>query len=375
MRQRFSADRTLFVVTLTLVVFGLLMVFSSSAPLSTEQFGSSSAIFWRQLAWAILGFCAMLVLMRIDYRILSHPAIVFPGIFVALALLVGVLFSASIQQTNRWFRVAGMSFQPSEYAKLILVIFIAYWLARRAGRLDHFLRDILPALGLIIVVVVLILQEPDLGTPIAIILVAGAMFFIAGLPWRYLAYLFLAGLPVLYLLIFRVPYRRQRILAFLDPYADPLGSGFQVIQSMISVATGGVTGQGLMNGKQKLFFLPAPHTDFIFSVTAEELGLIGALLLLSLFVIYFWRGWRTSLMAPDDFGCFLAAGLTLMIFCQSLINISVVLAILPPKGIPLPFVSYGGSSLFFCLVATGILLSISQRAQWGEKLRSIEGGP
>ena len=196
---------------------------------------------------------------------------------------------------------------------------------------------------------------------------------LAGLPFRYLGGLMAMAAPAFYVLVWNVPYRRARITAFLDPYSDPLGSGFQVIQSMISVATGGVTGQGLMNGRQKLFFLPAPHTDFIFAVTAEELGLWGALLLIGLFVMYFWRGWRTSMMAPDDYGCFLAAGLTLMIFCQSLINMSVVLALLPPKGIPLPFMSYGGSSLFFSLVATGILLSISRRAQWGEKLRSIEG--
>jgi cell division protein FtsW len=179
----------------------------------------------------------------------------------------------------------------------------------------------------------------------------------------------------LYFLVYRVPYRRERVMAFLDPYADPLGSGFQVIQSLISVATGGLTGLGLMNSRQKLFFLPAAHTDFIFAVTAEELGLWGAAVVLSLFVLYFWRGWRTSLLAPDDYGCYLAAGLTLMVFCQSLINLSVVLALLPPKGIPLPFLSYGGSSLFFSLAATGILLNISRQAMWGEKIRSIESRP
>jgi cell division protein FtsW len=235
-------------------------------------------------------------------------------------------------------------------------------------------RDILPALALIGLIVGLIVVEPDLGTPIAIMMVCGAMLFIAGLPLRYFAYLGMMIAPLLYFLVVRVPYRRARILAFLDPYADPLGSGFQIIQSLISVGSGGATGVGLMNSKQKLFFLPAPHTDFIFAVTAEELGLAGAMALLALFVVYFWRGWRTSLLASDDFGCYLAAGLTLMIFCQTLINLSVVLALLPPKGIPLPFMSYGGSSLFFTLAATGILLNISRHAEWGRRIRSIEEG-
>jgi len=372
MVNRLSSDRLLFIATIALVVFGLLMVYSASAPLATEQLDDPAGIFWKQAAWAVLGVGAMLLLMRVDYSYFSHPAVLFPGIFFALTLLVIVLWTAPHQQTNRWLRWGTFSFQPSEFAKLMLVIFLSYWLARRSGRLDSFVRDILPALGLVGVIVLLILREPDLGTPIAIVLVCSAMFFIAGLPIRYFCALLLMSLPAFYLLVYRVPYRRSRILAFLDPHADPLGSGFQIIQSLISVGSGGPAGVGLMNSKQKLFFLPAPHTDFIFAVTAEELGLWGALGLLALFLIYFWRGWRTSLLAPDDFGCFLAAGLTLMIFCQSLINLSVVLALLPPKGIPLPFMSYGGSSLFFALAATGILLNISRHAEWREKIRSVE---
>jgi cell division protein FtsW len=372
MDNRVSSDRLLFFATIALVVFGLLMVYSASAPLATEQLGDPAGIFWRQAAWAVLGIGAMLLLMRLDYRYLSHPAVLFPGIFLSLVMLVAVLWTAPHQQTNRWLRWRAFSFQPSEFAKLMLVIFLAYWLAQRSGRVRGFVRDILPALCLVGIIVALILREPDLGTPIAIVLVCCAMFFIAGLPLRYFFYLLLASLPAFYLLVYRVPYRRNRILAFLDPYADPLGNGFQMIQSLISVASGGPAGLGLGNSKQKLFFLPAPHTDFIFAVTAEELGLWGAMTLLALFLIYFWRGWRTSLLAPDDYGCFLAAGLTLMIFCQTLINLSVVLALLPPKGIPLPFMSYGGSSLFFALAATGILLNISRYAEWGQKIRSVE---
>ncbi|MBI3933279.1 MAG: putative lipid II flippase FtsW [Acidobacteria bacterium] len=374
MENRLSSDRVLFFATIALVVFGLLMVYSASAPLATEQLDDPAGIFLRQATWAVLGVGVMLLLMQIDYRYLSHPAVLFPGIFCALVLLVAVLWTSPHQQTNRWLRWGAFSFQPSEFAKLMLVIFLAYWLAKRSGRLNSFFRDILPALGLVGVMVLLILREPDLGTPIAIVLVCSAMFFIAGLPIRYFFYLLLLSLPAFYWLVYRVPYRRSRILAFLDPYADPLGSGFQIIQSLISVASGGTTGLGLMNSKQKLFFLPAPHTDFIFAVTAEELGLWGAMSLLGLFLVFFWRGWRTSLLAPDDYGCFLAAGITLMIFCQTLINLSVVLALLPPKGIPLPFLSYGGSSLFFALASTGILLNISRHAEWREKIRSVEEG-
>jgi cell division protein FtsW len=322
----------------------------------------------------MLGIGAMLLLMRLDYHYWGHPAVLFPGIFVSLVLLVVVLFTAPHQQTNRWLRMGPLSFQPSELAKVVLIFFLAYWLARRSRQPERFTRDLLPALCLVGVVVLLILREPDLGTPIAIMLVAAALFFIAGTPIRYFLALILISIPAFYLLVYRVPYRRDRVLAFLDPYADPLGSGFQVIQSLISVGSGGLTGLGLMNSKQKMFFLPAAHTDFIFAVTAEELGLIGALFLLLLFVAFFWRGWRTCRLAPDAHGCYLAAGLTLMIFCQTLINLSVVLALLPPKGIPLPFLSYGGSSLFFSLAATGVLLNISRHAEWGEKIRSIETG-
>ena len=372
MAKRLSGDRILFVVTVALVVFGLLMVFSSSAMLATENYGSPRAFFWRQLAWAVLGIVAMLLLMRLDYRILRHPAILFPGIFLALMMLAVALVTDPHQQTHRWLRWGIFSMQPSEFAKLMLVLFLAYFLEKRSGQINDFLRTILPALMIIGVVMALILKEPDLGTPIALVLICATMFYVAGFRARYFLYLIFGSLPALYLAIFRVPYRRARFLAFLNPYADPQGTGFQIIQSLIAVGTGGLTGLGLMNGKQKLFFLPAPHTDYIFAVTAEELGMVGAVLLLVLFGLYFWRGWRAAMLAPDEFGRYLAAGLTITVACQALINMSVVLAMVPPKGIPLPFLSYGGSSLFFSLASTGILLNISQGAEWGIKIRSLE---
>ncbi|MBI4442817.1 MAG: putative lipid II flippase FtsW [Acidobacteria bacterium] len=375
MAKQISSDRVLFGVTLTLVVVGLVMVFSSSAALAAERYGSAYTFFWRQLGWAALGGVALFVLMRVDYRRLRHPAVLFPGVFLALAMLAGVLLTEAHQQTNRWLRWGVLSFQPSELAKLVVVVFLAFWLERRSEKINDVLRTLLPAAALVGLVIVLILREPDLGTPILIGLTACAMFYLAGLRLSYFVYVFLASVPALYWLIFSVEYRRHRVLSFLNPYDDPQGTGFQIIQSLIAVGTGGVTGLGLMNGKQKMFFLPAPHTDFIYAVAAEELGLWGATLLLVLFGLYFWRGWRASLHAPDAFGRYLAAGLTLAIVGQALMNISVVLGMVPPKGVPLPFISYGGSSLFCNLAATGILLNISQHAEWGRKARSLEMAP
>ncbi len=373
MTRRIASDPILLSATGSLVFLGLLMVYSSSAAVAADSYGNSAALFWRQCAGAVLGGGALLVLMRLDYHLWRHPAIVFPGIFLAVALLVAALLSAPHQQTHRWLRWGSLSFQPSEFAKLILVIFLAYWLEKNSKGVNHLLKTALPALLLMGVVLGLILKEPDLGTPVAIALVAAGMFYLAGLHLRYFGYLFLLSLPTFYILVLRVPYRRNRVLAFLDPYADPLGSGFQIIQSMIAVGTGGVPGLGLMNGKQKLFFLPAPYTDFIFAVTSEELGLWGAMLVLVLFGIYFWRGWLASLYAPDEFGRYLAAGLTLTIICQTLINMSVVLGLVPPKGIPLPFLSYGGTSMVLSLAATGILLNISRHAAWGKRIQSVGG--
>ena len=372
MTKRFSSDPILFSTTVALVFLGLLMVYSSSAAVAADSFGSSAALFWRQFAGAVLGGGALLVLMRVDYHLWRHPAVVFPGIFLAVVLLVAALLSAPHQQTHRWLRWGPLSFQPSEFAKLMLVIFLAYWLEKNSGEINNLVKSVLPALVLLGVVLGLILKEPDLGTPVAIALVGAALFYLAGLHFKYFAYLFLASLPAFYILVMRVPYRRSRVFAFLDPYADPLGSGFQIIQSMIAVGTGGVSGLGLMNGKQKLFFLPAPYTDFIFAVTAEELGLWGAMLVLVLFGIYFWRGWLASLHAPDEFGRYLAAGLTCTIVFQALINLSVVLGLVPPKGIPLPFLSYGGTSLIVFLASTGILLNISRHAAWGKRIQTVE---
>ncbi len=362
MAKRLHSDRILFLVTVGLVVFGLVMVFSASAVLSAEQYGSAYTFLLRQLAWAAAGVAAMLGIMRVDYHHFRSPAVVFPLLFLTLFLLGAVLLWSGSHNTHRWFRWGLFSFQPSELAKPVLILFLAWFLEKRISAVNDLPHTLLPALAVVGVAVLLILKEPDLGTAVSILTITGAMFFIAGLRLRYFAAAFLAALPAFYLLVYRVPYRRNRILAFLDPYEDPQGKGFQMIQSLIAVGTGGVGGAGLMQGKQKLFYLPAPHTDFIFAVVSEELGLIGAGLLVVAFGVFFWRGLRASLHASDAFGRLIAVGISVMIVCQALINVSVVLGLLPTKGIPLPFVSYGGSSLLFNLVAVGILLNVTQHA-------------
>jgi cell division protein FtsW len=258
--------------------------------------------------------------------------------------------------------VGGLGVQPSELAKIVVIVFMAALLERRMDRIDEPLYSLLP-IGIVLALIVgLILAEPDLGTSVSVVVIAAVMIFAAGINYRYVAGVCLAAIPTLYVLLEFSDYRRRRILAFLNPWADPLGDGFQMIQSMIAVGTGGIFGRGLMAGVQKLFYLPEPHNDFIYSVIAEELGLIGASVILACFCVITWRGLRTALRAPDRFGSFLALGLTTMVAFQAFFNISVVLGILPTKGIPLPFVSYGGSSLLINLLGMGILLNVSQHA-------------
>jgi cell division protein FtsW len=252
--------------------------------------------------------------------------------------------------------------QPSELAKIVVIFFLAALLERRMDRIDEPTHALLP-IGIVLAVIVgLILAEPDLGTSVSVLMIAGVMIFAAGINYRYVVGVFLAAIPALYFLLAFSDYRRRRMLAFLDPWADPLNGGFQMIQSMIAVGTGGMFGRGLMGGVQKLFYLPEPHNDFIYAVIAEELGLLGATIVLACFCMITWRGLRTAVRAPDRFGAFLALGLTTMIGFQSFFNVSVVLGLLPTKGIPLPFVSYGGSSLLINLVGMGILLNVSQHA-------------
>lgn len=363
MAKRVSVDGWLFTVTLLLVFIGLVMVFSASAVMAKERYGSGYFFLLRQLGWATAGLLAMVAAMKVDYRRYRHPAVVFTLLGATTLLLISVFFLDRSHHTHRWIHLAGFSFQPSEMAKPALILFLAYFLADKTKTITDWRTTILPAALPTMVFISLIVFQPDLGTAIACAAITVCVLFVAGMEVRYLGYALLASLLPLYFLIFHVAYRRARILAFLDPYADPQGKGFHIIQSLIAVSTGGITGTGLMEGKQKLFYLPEPHTDFIFAVTAEELGLLGSLIVVLLFSIFLWRGIRTAVRTRENFGRFLAVGITSMVVVQAFINMSVVLGLMPTKGIPLPFVSYGGSSLFLTLACVGVLLNVSKQVE------------
>ena len=362
MAKKLKPDRILFLVTLVLVGFGVAMVFSSSAIVAKERFGDPNYFSLKQLISATLGLAVMFVMMKIDYHRYRHPLIVFSGLAIVVSLLVLVFFLAAAANTHRWIQFSGFSVQPSEMAKLALIFFLAYFLEKRKGKVNDLLFTLLPIGVIVIVLAGLIVLQPDLGTAVSLLTITVALLFVAGLDLRWIAASVICGLPLFYVLVFRVKWRRDRILAFMNPWEQPLGRGFQIIQSLLSVASGGIAGLGFMEGKQKLFYLPEAHTDFIFAVVGEELGLIGTCALLGLFVVFFWRGIRASMRAPDLFGFYLALGITLMVCVQAFINMSVVLGLLPTKGIPLPFLSYGGSSFVVMLAAVGILLNVSQQA-------------
>lgn len=360
MAKRVSVDKTLFTVTLLLVFVGLVMVFSASAVIAKERFGSPYHFVLRQVGWAVAGLLAMVGTMNLDYRHYKRAAVVFSLIGLTILFLILVFFLDRSHNTHRWIKLGALSFQPSEMAKPTLILFLAYFLESRTKTMDDWRGTLLPALIPALAMSGLILMEPDLGTALACGAITAVMLFVAGLPLKYYAWA-LAPLPVFfYVFIYRVQWRYERILAFVNPYSDPQGRGFHIIQSLIAVGTGGLTGLGLMEGRQKLFYLPEPHTDFIFAVTAEELGLLGALAVVLLFGIYMYRAIRAAVLTNDNFARFIATGIAGMIGVQALFNISVVLALLPTKGIPLPFISYGGTSLFITLATTGILLNITQ---------------
>jgi cell division protein FtsW len=364
-----ESDRWLFGVTLVLCLLGAVMIFSASAVTAEAQYGHSYIFLVRQAAWLVLGLFGMFALMKMDYRRLREPAVVYTTVFVVLLLLVGAFFLDRSHATHRWIRYGPVGIQPSELAKLAAILYLAWFLdqkRRGSGEMEFckgdFLKTILPAVVPVFLYIALILAQPDLGTSIDILVVATAILFVAGLSWKWLAAGVAVALPGIYLLITHVSYRQARLTAFLHPGTDVQGAGFQLMQSLIAVGSGGFTGVGLMESKQKLFYLPEAHTDFIYAVICEELGFIGAVFVIALFATYGWRGMRAAFSAPDNFGRLLALGITALVLSQALINFAVVLGMVPTKGIPLPFVSYGGSSLLVMLLATGVLLNISQQA-------------
>lgn len=362
MARKLKSDKVLFLATLLLVLASLVMVYSASAVMAMERFGQPYLFLIKQGMWTAIGLPILALTMRIDYRTWREPMVISTGLVIVGLALVAVLFMAPINGTRRWFGFGGVGIQPSEVAKLVAVLFTAAQLERRLDRIDDLRYALLPIALVVGLLVGLIVLEPDFGTAAILAAVVGMMVVAAGLRWRYLVYLSLAALPVGAAVLISAPYRVRRLTAFLDPWQDPQGSGYQIIQSLYAVGTGGVTGRGLMAGVQKLFYLPEPHTDFIFAVVAEELGLIGASLVVMAFAVITWRGLRIAGRAPDRFGAFLALGLTGMVAIQAFVNLSVVLGLMPTKGIPLPFFSAGGSSLLINMVGMGILLNVSQHA-------------
>ena len=362
MARKLKSDKLLFTATLLLVCISIVMVYSASAVIATERWQAPYRFLFKQAAWVLIGLSLMPIVMRIDYRSYRQPVVIWTGLGIVTVALIAVLFSKEVNGARRWMLLGPLGIQPSELAKIAIIIFTAALLERRMERINELSYALLP-IGLATGGIVgLVLIEPDLGTAVSILVIASAMVFAAGVSYRYVVGLAIAAIPALWVVIMTSPYRVQRMMAFLDPWSDPQGGGYQVIQSMIAVGTGGIFGTGLMGGVQKLFYLPEPHNDFIYAVIAEELGLLGATTVLVCFCLITWRGLRTASRAPDRFGALLAVGLTAMIAFQALLNISVVTGLAPTKGIPLPFVSAGGSSLLINLLGMAILLNVSQHA-------------
>lgn len=375
MARKLQADKWLFAATAGLALFGIVMVYSASAVMAQEENGNQYYYVIKQGVWTAIGFGAMLLMMQFDYQRLRDRRLVYALLGVTTLLLLAVFAFPRINGAHRWIRLAGFSLQPSELSKLTLAIFLAYFLEKRAGEEGSLWRTFVPCVAVTGALAALILKEPDLGTAMMLAVICVVMCFTAGTRLLHLGMAAAPGLVIGALMLLFVPWRFQRLVTFTNPWADPQNSGFQVVQSLIAIGSGGTSGLGFAQGRQKMFFLPFAHSDFIFAVVGEELGLFGALMVLAVFAILLWRGVRVALRAPDRFGMLLALGLVAGVVVQALFNISVVLSLVPTKGIPLPFISYGGSSLVPTLVAMGILLNISQHsaADAGAKVFDLTG--
>ena len=360
MARKLASDKVLFGALVALSLFGCIMIYSASAVSSGETSGNPYRFLLKQIGALALGGVAAYAVYRTDYRRFARPWVVY-GVYAACLLLaVFALFQSPINGARRWIPLGVAMLQPSELLKVALVLVVAYQLSRKAQKAGDPERALVPVLVFVGAAAGVVVLQPDLGTAACYIMLSAVLLWLAGVRARWFAFGALAMLPLLAILMLSADYRRARLLSFLKPEADPLGAGFQAIQSLIAVGAGGWLGNGLGGSRQKLFFLPFPHTDFIYAIVGEELGFVGAVGVVICFAIVAWRGLRAARRAPDAFAAFLAAGATAMIVVQAAINLSVVLALVPTKGIPLPFVSYGGSSLVASWIAGGIILNISQ---------------
>jgi len=355
----------LFTTTVILICIGIVMIYSASSIYAWEKYQDSFFFLKRHISFLFLGILLAFLVMSVDYRkfrIFAKPLLIFSVLLLVLVLIPGI--GREISGARRWFRFKFISFQPSELAILAIIIYLADFIHRKGDMIRTLWRGFVPQMLVLGLTVLLILIQPDLGTALTVVIVVFIILFVAGVRLTYLLSLILASLPLLYILIFSVPYRRMRITAFLNPWLDPKGSGFQIIQSQISLGSGGIFGVGLGHSKQKLFYLPAAHTDFIFSIIGEELGLIGTIAVIALFIIFIQQGLKIVKNAPDKFGYFLSLGLVSMISLKAIINIGVSCGIFPTKGLPLPFISYGGSSFIFDMVSVGILMNIARTGEY-----------
>ncbi len=362
-RKSISYDPMLLGSVLLLVGMGLVMVYSASAITSLEKMGDSFYFLKRQAIAAGIGLVAMAVAMKLGYRRmarLAYPLLVISIILLVLVLIPGLGHSAG--GARRWIRMPGISLQPAEITKVAWVIYLAYSLAKKREKVKSFSVGFLPHLAIAGLLVVLCMAEPDFGSSVALLFLMFVLLFAAGAKLSYLVGSVLFALPFAYAAIARSEYRMKRILAFLDPWAHRHDVGYQVSESLMSIGSGGLTGLGLGDGRQKLFFLPEAHTDFIFAIIGEELGLLGVLALVLLYAVIIWRGIRASLGASEPFGTYLGLGITSLIGFQAIVNMSVAMGLVPTKGLTLPFISYGGSSLIMLMGASGLLLSISASA-------------
>ncbi len=362
MELRKGFDNSILLLSVVLTCLGVVMVYSASSIMAEKRYADGFFFLKRQGTFALIGFMIMAVVAQIDYRHYRKVAALF--FIITICMLIAVLIpgvGTKISGAARWIRLPGFNIQPAELVKVTLVIFMAHSLSKKGERVREFLHGLLPYLLILVLLVILLLGQPDLGSALTVVSVALIMLVVAGSRIRYMLVLALGALPVLYFLVMNVEYRRRRIMAFLDPWDDPTNSGFQIIQSWIAFGSGGVIGNGLGESKQKLFYLPEAHTDFIFSVIGEELGFVGVFVISSMFMLLIWRGMRTALASTDPFGKNLAFGISLMLGLEAFINIAVVLGMLPTKGMALPFLSYGGTSLWVTLISIGILLNISSQ--------------
>jgi len=355
-------DWFMFGIAAVLALFGAMMVYSASAMFSLKESESASQFtyFYKQAVFTVIGLTAMFAVSRIDYRFYQKWWVVL-GIVLVTVILLGAVFAfPPINGARRWIRYAGFSFQPSELAKLALPIFLAYWLTLKEDVVGDIKETVIPCLLGLGLLGGLVFAEKDLGTTMVLCAIFAAVYFSAGARLAHIgivgAALFLVGVVAIVI----APWRVERIMAFLDPYKYADDEGYQVVQSLYAIGSGGVFGEGFAQGKQKLFYLPYPYSDFIFSVVGEELGLVGTLAVVVAFGLLLWRGARAAVMAPDRFGMLLGIGIITGIIVQALFNISVVTSMVPAKGIPLPFISYGGSSVVVTLIGVGVLLSISR---------------